>query len=343
MDCMKLGLTGFFLYALTLVSVAQTTLTSTGSGDWSSSSTWDKKRIPGDKDIIVIQAGHSVELNNDLTLKNITLRVIGILSLNNGRTLNLNSGSIINVISGGRIRSQIPSDQSAIYLAGAAKFRGTKIFNSNWGPGVIYGLAYATSTTGNIDQSGTGFILGNLPAVWQDFNLFRTTDNHVQMVWVTSHETGTRIFRIERSKNAQTWDVIGEIESPGSPGSQNIYNFVDSDPGSGIVYYRVREIDPDGLYKFSSVRSLRMDETILDNKVFPNPARSMVQVKHVKAPDNQSKLFIYNVNGQTIKTVNLSPGSTLETLDISGLQNGMYLIQIRHGDGSTQHNSLVKY
>jgi hypothetical protein len=163
------------------------------------------------------------------------------------------------------------------------------------------------------------------------------------MVWVTSHETGTRIFRIERSKNAQSWDVIGEIESPGSPGSQNIYNFVDSDPGSGTIYYRVREIDPDGFYKFSSVRSLKIEETISDNKIFPNPARSMVQVKHVKVPDNQSKLFIYNVNGQTIKTIKLSPGSTFETLDISGLQNGMYLIQVRHSDGSIQLNSLIKY
>ena len=163
------------------------------------------------------------------------------------------------------------------------------------------------------------------------------------MVWVTSHETGTRIFKIERSRNAQTWDLIGEIESPGSPGSQNIYNFVDSDPGSGIVYYRVKEIDPDGMYKFSSVRSLRMQEEIVEHKIFPNPARSMVQVKHMKIPDSQSKLFIYNVNGQTIKTINLSPGSILETIDISGLQKGIYLVQIRHSDGSTQHNSLVKY
>ena len=77
---MKFGLTVFFIYALTLVSVAQTTLTSTGSGAWSSPQSWDKKRIPGDKDIIVIQAGHNIELTGDVHLKNITLRVIGTLS-----------------------------------------------------------------------------------------------------------------------------------------------------------------------------------------------------------------------------------------------------------------------
>jgi Secretion system C-terminal sorting domain len=86
-----------------------------------------------------------------------------------------------------------------------------------------------------------------------------------------------------------------------------------------------------------------MEESVLDNKIFPNPARSMVQVKHKKVPDGQSKLFLYNVNGQTIKVINLSQGSILETIDISGLKNGMYLIQVRHSDGSTQHNSLVKY
>jgi Secretion system C-terminal sorting domain len=91
------------------------------------------------------------------------------------------------------------------------------------------------------------------------------------------------------------------------------------------------------------VRSLRMEEDIAEHKIFPNPARSIVQVKHMKAPDSQSKLFVYNVNGQTIKAINISPGSTLETFDISGLQNGIYLVQIRHSDGSEQHHSLVKY
>jgi hypothetical protein len=284
-----------------------------------------------------------MELNADVHLKNITLRVIGILSINNNKSIYLNSSSIINVISGGRIRSQKPSDASAIFMGGAAKFRGNKVFNSGWEPGVIYGLAYATSTTGNIDHSGAGFLIGNLPAVWQDFNLFRTADHHVQMVWVTSHETGSRIFRIERSRNAREWDVIGEIESPGSIASQNIYNFVDSDPGTGTVYYRVKEIDPDGVFKLSSVRSLRLVQEAVTEKVYPNPSCSSVHVRYKKTPDGQSKLIIYNVQGQTMKAVNLPFESDVHLLDISGLQKGVYMVQVRHTDGTMQHNSFVKY
>jgi Secretion system C-terminal sorting domain/G8 domain len=340
---MKFGLTVLFIYTLTLVSVAQTTLTSSGSGAWSSPQSWDKKRIPGDKDIIVIQAGHSIELRGDVHLKNITLRVIGTLSLNGSKSIHLNTGSIINVISGGRITAQNSSGAGAIFIGGAAKFRGNKIFNNAWGPGLIYGLAYATSTTGNIDHSGAGFIIGNLPAVWQDFNLFRTSDDHVQMVWVTSHETGARVFRIERSRNAQLWEVIGEIESPGSPGSQNIYNFVDSDPGSGLVYYRVKEIDPDGVYKFSSVRSLRMALKMVSDNIYPNPAHSSIHIRYKKTTDGNSKLVVYNVNGQTKRSVNLPVGTDLHILDVSDLQKGVYMIQISYTDGTLRNNSFIKY
>jgi Secretion system C-terminal sorting domain len=339
---MKFGLTGFLIFVCVFLSVGQTTLQSTGSGDWLSPSSWDLNRVPADKDIIVIKSGHSMDINKDINLKNITLRIIGTVKMNNGKSIILNTSSVINVISGGRIRAENASVHSAIMMGGAAKFRGNKIFNNAWGPGVINGLAYATSTTGNIDQAGIGFYLGNLPAVWQEFNLFRTSDGQVQMVWVTSHETGTRIFNVEKSSNAQTWDVIGQIESTGNMSSQNIYNFVDSDPGIGIIYYRVREIDPDGVFKLSSVRSVRFDESLLVQKVFPNPATNHVQVVYDKTKDTRTTLMMYNVNGQLIKSMALPQSSTFQKLDISSMLRGVYIIQVRYSDGRVLSNTLIK-
>ena len=339
---MKFGLTGFFIFVCVSFSVAQTTVQSTGSGDWLSPASWDLNRIPGDKDIIVIKSGHTIDINQDVNLKNITLRIIGTLKMNHGKSIILNISSVINVISGGRIRAENASVNSAILMGGAAKFRGNKIFNSTWGPGVINGLAYATSTTGNIDQAGIGFYLGNLPAVWQEFNLFRTSDGQVQMVWVTSHETGTRVFRVEKSNNAQTWEVIGQIESTGNMSSQNIYNFVDSDPGIGIIYYRVREIDPDGVFKLSNIRSLRFDDGQFIQKVFPNPATTQVQVVYQKTKDSRTSLVVYNANGQLIKSMLLPQSSIVQKLDISSMKSGVYFIQVRYSDGTVLNNTLIK-
>ncbi|MCU0380813.1 MAG: T9SS type A sorting domain-containing protein [Chitinophagaceae bacterium] len=320
---------------------AQTTITSSGSGDWSQPSSWDRNRIPADNDIIVIQSRHVMTMSQPVALRNITLRVIGELSLADGKSLNLNSASVVNVISGGRISAKKQSDQSAIILGGAAKFRGGKVFNASWGPGILIGLAYATSTTGNIDQYGSGFIIGNLPSVWQDLKLYLTPDRHVQMVWVTSHETAARTFRIERSQQGQVWDIIGTIESAGNMSSQNIYNFVDNNPGYGLVYYRVRELDPDGVAKLSSVRSLRLDD-VLEERLYPNPTRGAVRLSHKKV-EGSSQLAVYNLQGQLVYSQVLPKGSISQALDLEKFSAGVYTLQVIHDDGSTSHHRLVKY
>jgi hypothetical protein len=339
---MKVVVTVIVLWMQVLALQAQTTITSKGSGDWSTPANWDRNRVPADNDIIVVQSGHVMQLTRDISLKNITLRVIGELSLGAGRNLHLNSASVVNVISGGRIRAQQQTDQSAILLGGAAKFRGGKVFNSSWGPGVLNGLAYATSTTGNIDLYGSGFIIGNPPSVWQDLKLYLTPDEQVQMVWMTSHESGTRTFRIERSREGINWELIGTIESSGSWSSQNIYNFVDNNPGRGLVYYRVRELDPDGLAKLSSVRTVRLDENVVEEKLYPNPAHGVVQLTHRKV-EGSARLVVYNLLGQVVQSRVLPKATVSQTIDISHWPNGVYALQVTHDDGIVSHYRLVKY
>jgi hypothetical protein len=338
---MRIVYTALIILLHIMPATAQNTITSKRSGDWSAPASWDLNRVPGDNDIVVVERDHAITLTRSVSLKNITLRVIGELSLGQGKLISLNSASVVNVISGGRIRAEKADDASAIMLGGAAKFRGARIFNQAWGPGVLVGLAYATSTTGNIDQYGAGFIIGNLPSVWQDLKLYVTPDNHVQMVWVTSHETAARSFRIERSRQGIDWTEIGQIRSAGNMSSQNIYNFVDNFPGSGRVYYRVREIDPDGVIKLSSVRSVRLDATV-GPAIYPNPAAGMIQFTHKKV-EGGARMTMFNMLGQTVHTQVLPEGTTSQTMDISRLPNGVYAIRVTHEDGSFNDYRLVKH
>ena len=333
----------FILLALSFAGqvCAQQTITSIRSGGWREPSTWDLGRVPADDDIIVVQKGFQVIADRPVQLKNITLRVIGDLSLDRDIIFSLNSASVITVISGGSIYAKNPGDQSAILLAGIAKFRSAKVFNAAWGAGVVRGLAYAGSTTGNIDLNGTGFIFGLLPAVWQDLKLFVTPDDHVQMVWVTSHETARRSFHVERSRQGNTWDRLGTIESAGSWSAQNIYNFVDSRPGTGQVFYRVLEVDPDGVIKYSSIRTVRLGDAQVF-KVYPNPAIDQVQVQYKKV-EGEARMTMYNMLGQAVQSQVLPAGSSFQTLDISGLSKGVYAIRVTHEDGTSNDYRLVKH
>jgi hypothetical protein len=325
-----------------LSSFAQNTITSRASGEWQLPSTWDKNRVPADNDIIVIQSGHEVQVSDKISLRNHTLRVIGVLMIESGVTMNFNTSSVINVISGGRIESAQINAQTAIFIGADAKFRGNKTFNQSWGAGKLLGLAYATSSTGNVDQSGAGFFLGNPPTTWQDLRIFVTTEDQVQLIWVTSHETTSRSFRIQRSRNAQSWQEIGVIESTGNMSAENIYSFVDNAPGSGVFFYRLLEYTSFGLYKVSDVKSARIKENILTEKIYPNPARDWAQMRF---PTLKSTAYLraYNFEGRLLQKRVLQKGAVDAQLDLSGWPAGTYIIQVSSEEGVLSQQRLVKY
>jgi hypothetical protein len=86
-----------------------------------------------------------------------------------------------------------------------------------------------------------------------------------------------------------------------------------------------------------------MDIKMATDKIYPNPSNSSIHIRYKKTTDSNSKLLVYNVKGQTMRSVNLSAGTDLHLLDVSGLQKGVYMIHIRHADGTLHNNSFIKY
>ena len=69
--------------------------------------------------------------------------------------------------------------------------------------------------------------------------------------------------------------------------------------------------------------------------VYPNPARSLVNVNYSIERDEAVSVEIYNLLGNKLQEVNYgyqSAGSYSQQLNISNLANGMYLLRIQAGD-----------
>ena len=69
----------------------------------------------------------------------------------------------------------------------------------------------------------------------------------VNLHWVTAGEKQQVQFIIERSLDSVHFKMIGETRSSGNSDEQQHYYFSDSRPGSGTLYYRIREIDKKGM------------------------------------------------------------------------------------------------
>jgi hypothetical protein len=341
---MKLYLTALALLISLQCLRAQTTISTLSSGEWDSPSTWDLGRQPRDGDIIVIQPAHQVSLGRSVKLSNVVLRINGELRIDARTGMTLAGGSIMNLLNGGSIVPETVSGDAWISLGGAMKYRTSKTFNAAWGVGKVFGLAYATATSGNVDQGGQGFIFGTLPAVWQDLQLFRTPENFVQMVWVTSHESTSRTFHVERSRDAHAWESIGTIYSTGQSGGAIIYSFMDVQPGSGIVYYRVGQEDADGGMKISPVRSLKMGSSMTSNiSIWPNPSNGPVTLTF---PEPLASAIIYDVldlQGHVVMKGNQEIGSSSMQLDLAHSPAGIYLIKLVNPVGETHTSRVVKY
>ncbi len=75
-------------------------------------------------------------------------------------------------------------------------------------------------------------------------------DNSVNLSWATATETKNDFFSIERSMNMTDWEIISNISSLGDSKSATNYTIFDHDPLPGVSYYRLKQTDKDGKYKY---------------------------------------------------------------------------------------------
>lgn len=64
-------------------------------------------------------------------------------------------------------------------------------------------------------------------------------------------------------------------------------------------------------------------------KIFPNPVSNKLTISFVQPLKSEATLFLTNVFGQTIKSIQLSVGSSNVDEDVSGLARGIYFVTVK--------------
>ncbi|MCF2487102.1 T9SS type A sorting domain-containing protein [Dyadobacter sp. CY347] len=139
------------------------------------------------------------------------------------------------------------------------------------------------------------------------------------LTWKTASETKNKGFEIERSTNPTSFQKIGFVEGNGDANEENNYSFTDPNPGT-ITYYRLKQIDFDGTFEHSKIIALRNGQGTA--KVYPNPSRGTL---HIESKDKNQPYSIRNVQGFSVIESSVLPS---KPLDMSSLQNGLYLITV---------------
>lgn len=159
--------------------------------------------------------------------------------------------------------------------------------------------------------------------------------NTVILQWNTTNEIAQWKYEIERSSNGIQFTKIGTINALNN--TSNTYNFVDAaiTDVSGTYFYRLKIIDQNNLFKYSSVRLVNWNNTTLQINVTPNPVIN----GYVQIVSNQvfNQLQIFNSNGKLV--VNEKTNTATKTLNVSNLTNGVYSLKVITLNG----NKIIKF
>lgn len=152
-------------------------------------------------------------------------------------------------------------------------------------------------------------------------------NNTAQLGWQTASENNSDHFEIERSRPGGEFVKIGEVNAAGTSNQLLNYQFTDNNPAKGVNIYRLKQVDQDNKYEYSSARWIRIDETGNGLYVFPTITTGAVSV----LCNEKAIVELYNFQGVRLfrKEINYN-----EQLDLSKYPSGIYLLR-NNKDGKT--------
>lgn len=183
-----------------------------------------------------------------------------------------------------------------------------------------------------------------LPVKLQSFDT-KLNNSKVEIDWTTAEEVNFSHFIIERSTNGNEYKEIA-VQFSSEKKSANNYAYTDAvnANASGLLYYRLKMVDQDGTFKYSNVRIVKLNvkSGTVSIATYPNPVTNELRIT---IPANwQNKQVSYeliSVNGTIVKQQINQHASQTETLAVSGINPGNYVVRLRAG-GESVAQMIVK-
>jgi len=165
--------------------------------------------------------------------------------------------------------------------------------------------------------------------------------------WSTANEFNNTGFEILRSTDGINYTAIGFVNSLAVNGNSNdVLNYIFTDIAlSGTKqYYRLRQIDFDNRSNLSTIVLVKGERpviTVIDG-VFPNPARSSVNILIAASEREKVTLVVTDMAGRVVssKIVSVEQGSNTIPLDINQLNKGSFIVKLVCENGC---NSAAKF
>ena len=130
---------------------------------------------------------------------------------------------------------------------------------------------------------------------------------NVKLFWQTSNEINNYGFEVERcalSAESKAWEKIGFVNGNGNSNSPKDYSFTDDQNNlTGIIKYRLKQIDNDGQFDYSDIITITLspnDFELFQN--YPNPFNPSTKISWQTSISGWQTLKVFDILGNEIVT-----------------------------------------
>ena len=167
--------------------------------------------------------------------------------------------------------------------------------------------------------------------------------NKVKLSWTTLSESNNYGFEVQRSSsdinNIQQWEKIEFVPGNGTTTIPHIYVFYDKEISRQTYYYRLKQIDYDGKFSYSSILTITINKPLsfrLEQN-FPNPFNANTLIRYQVPEHGYVELRVYNLLGNEVNVlVNEKQAAGFYTVEWNGqnfqgktLSSGVYIYQLK--------------
>jgi hypothetical protein len=304
--------------------------TATKTGLWSDMSVWSvTPRTDGvSKTKVIIPSPYIISVDNgvnSLGLGDVDINIMGGLSLQPSTTIALSSASTINLFGSGHITGT--NNTQKITMGGITKYNGSLDLTKT-------GASTASSATG---VSPLGFTSASLlPVVFTSFTAVNNAGDII-LKWSTASEISNNYFEIERSFNGSLWTAVSKINGSGSATGNTSYSYTDNNINNALVYYRLKQVDADGAFLYSTVKTIRSGNAVAA-KIYG--AGKKINIELNTEVKNNIIVTVMNTSGQVMERKEFSAGYKI-SLDVNNAAAGIFIVNVSDNNALNQTAKLM--
>lgn len=153
----------------------------------------------------------------------------------------------------------------------------------------------------------------------------------VELKWSTASEQNSQAFIVERSRDMNSWSQVSTHAAAGNSNHNINYKTVDHHAFGGTSYYRLVQVDNDGVEKVFGPISVSCGELENSMIVFPNPANGAFTVQISSTSDiSSADIMVLDLTGKVVATHNLTihEGNNQVMFDHIDLKKGTYIVNV---------------